>query len=164
MKTRLMAGFLLAVAAAASLPAQGTFVFSNNIQAKTVRITDCDGKPASGDAFKVEILVRNPETRNFDTPIEILRPDKTWAKATPVGFLEGTGAGIFHGGTARVPFLAPGKEAELNVRVWQAASGATFDTAKVRGQTNITVKLGGIGSPPSFPARLRTLQGIKLCP
>jgi hypothetical protein len=43
------------------------------------------------------------------------------------------------------------------------ASGADFASAKVRGETNINVKLGGIGNPPSFPSRLTGLKGLKVC-
>lgn len=143
---------------------QGTFLFTNSNQARTVPFTDCEGKAVAGEGYRVEVVVRNPKTGAVDPNVELLQKDLTWTKLTSVGMLEGKAAGIFSGGTVRVPSVAPGQEALLTIRSWQLASGADFASAKVRGETNITVKLGGIGSPPSFPSRLRGLQGLKLCP
>ncbi len=143
---------------------QGTFLFTNSNQARTVPFTDCEGKAVAGEGYRVEVVVKNPKTGAVDPNVEMLQKDLTWTQLAPVGMLEGKAAGIFTGGTVRVPSIAPGQEAQLTVRSWQLASGADFASAKVRGETNITVKLGGIGSPPSFPARLRGLQGLKLCP
>lgn len=143
---------------------QGTFLFTNSNQARTVPFTDCDGKAVGGEGYRVEVLVKNPKTGAVDPNVELLQKDLTWTKLAPVGMLEGKAAGIFSGGTVRVPFIAPGQEAQLTIRSWQLSSGADFASAKVRGETNITIKLGGIGSPPSFPSRLRGLQGLKLCP
>ena len=153
------------VAAVPAGLAQGTFLFTNSNGAKTVPFTDCAGKPIAGDGYRVEVLVLNPKTGAVDPGVELLATGGTnWVKLAPVGFLEGKAAGLFVGGTVRVPFVAPGQEAKLTLRAWEVSTGADFASAKVRGETNITIKLGAIGSPPSFPSRLRPLQGLKICP
>ena len=146
-----------------SVWSQGTFMFTNSNRNRTVPITGCDGKPIAGAGYLVEVLVRNPKTGEMDAGLEVLQSDATWKKLAPVPMLEGGTAGLFAGGTVRVPSVAPGQEAQLTIRVWQVASGADFASAKVRGETNITVKLGGIGNPPSFPSRLTGLKGLKVC-
>lgn len=149
--------------AALSTHAQGTFTFTNNNQSKTVPVTDCDGKPLSGDGYRVEVLVKNPTSGAFVGGLEHIGKDSKWSPLQPVPLFTGKAAGIFHAGTVRVPFIPPGKEAILRIRVWQVSSGADFTAASVRGETETTVQLGGVGNPPSLPSRLTGLKGPVVC-
>jgi hypothetical protein len=166
MRAGLLKWMTVGVAAWITVPcawSQGTFMFTNSNRSRTVPFTGCDGKPIAGAAYLVDVLVRNPKTGELDPGVEVLQSDAKWKRLTPVPMLEGATAGLFAGGTVRVPSVPPGQEAQLTIRVWQVASGADFASAKVRGETNITVKLGGIGNPPSFPSRLTGLRGLKVC-
>lgn len=154
---------VVAIAAAPCVQAQGTFLFTNSNRSRTVPFTDCDGKPLAGEAYRVEVVARNPKTGAVDPGLEVLQKDGSWARLGTVPMLDGATAGLFAGGTVRVPTVAPGQEAQLTIRVWQVASGADYASAKVRGETNVVVKLGGIGNPPTFPSRLSGLKGLKVC-
>jgi len=153
----------LGFAAALSTSAQGTFSFTNNNQARTVPVTGCDGKPLSGDGYRVEVLVKHPGNSTFVGGLEHIGRDSKWSPLEPVPLFTGKAAGIFHGGTVRVPFIPPGQDALLRIRVWQVSSGADFTSAKIRGETETTVKLGGVGNPPSLPTRLTELKGPVVC-
>jgi len=149
----------------ATLPAwgQGTFLLSNSIQGRTVLVTDCEGNALGGADYRVEVLVKDPETGKYVNGLERLQADGSWLAAQTLPLLEGKAVGIFYGGTTRVPFIGPGKDAPLLLRAWDSRTGADYASAKVKGQTELVIKLGGVGNPPTFPARLRGFAGIKLC-
>jgi hypothetical protein len=143
---------------------QGTFLFSNSIPGKTELVTDCEGKPLGGANYRVEVLAKDPKTGRFESGLERLQADGTWVGVEPLSVLEGKAAGIFYGGTTRVPFVAAGQEATLLVRVWDSSTGRDYGSAGVKGETELVIKLGGVGNPPTFPARLRGFAGIRVCP
>ena len=151
-------GFGLAVMA------QGVFIFSNAVPPKGRPVTGCDDKPVSGPDYRVDVAAHNPATGKWDAALEVSGVDGKWAALGPVRIKEGNLAGLFQGGTVRVPFVAPGQEAKLRVRAWLAADGAGFERATVRAETNMVVVLGGVGDVPSLPTRLRNFPTLKLCP
>ncbi|MGA1236568.1 MAG: cohesin domain-containing protein [Limisphaerales bacterium] len=77
-------------------------------------------------------------------------------------------AGYVNGGVVTVSTVAPGQEATLVLRAWNASAGGDWLSASssaglVWGQSDsVTVRLGGGGSPPSLPANLDGLQGFGL--
>lgn len=144
--------------------AQGVFVFGNAVPPKGRPVVGCDAKPVSGPGYRVDLAAHNPATGNWDGALEVSGADGKWTKLEPVRLKEGNLAGLFHAGTVRVPFVAPGQEAKLRVRAWLATDGVDFDRATVRAETNMVVVLGGVGDLPSLPTRLRNFPTIKLCP
>ena len=144
--------------------AQGVFVFTNVSPPTGTPVVGCDGKPVSGPDYRVDLAVQNPATGQWDAGLDVLSQDGAWGKFKPLGLKEGKLAGLFYGGTVRVPFVAPGQEARLRVRTWLATGGADFDRAKVRAETNLVVTLGGVGQLPSLPTRIRNFPTLKLCP
>lgn len=86
-----------------------------------------------------------------------------------VNFLTGGFAGIFAGGTRAVDGVAPGANALLEVRAWEAAGGATYEAALAAGAltgvgNQFTVATGGAGQPPSLPANMVGFQSFSLVP
>jgi len=78
------------------------------------------------------------------------------AIGTALPFRTGTAAGYWTATALAIPTVAPGANAQVQIKAWAAASGATFEAASSAGgqigQSAIfTVKTGGDGSPPSLP-------------
>jgi hypothetical protein len=77
-------------------------------------------------------------------------------------------AGYVNGGNTVVPFVAPGSDATVILRAWNAAAGSDWATASGAGNlisgesTAITITTGGAGAPPSLPANLTGLAGFEL--
>ncbi len=87
--------------------------------------------------------------------------------ADPKEFLTGAGAGYFAGSTQRFPTVSPGAEGWVQVRAWEASAGATYDEAvrnhgRSGASTILRVTTGGLGTPPSLPARLDGLTSFSL--
>ncbi len=91
----------------------------------------------------------------------------------PVGgavpFMTGTGAGYVDkgpgGNVVQIPSVEPGALAFVQMRAWESARGADFETALAGGgrcgrSLVIQVQTGGAGSPPSVPAELVGLQSF----
>ena len=80
----------------------------------------------------------------------------------PTTFRTGNNAGYLSGGTdstRAIPFIAGGVPAYLQVRVWAAADGTTYEEAlshggRVTRSNTIRVILGGAGSPPTLPVEM----------
>lgn len=76
-------------------------------------------------------------------------------------FPAGVGTGVVSGYTVAVPFILPGNQADVVLRAWSTASGATWETAAGRegselGESNtITIELGGQIYPPAFLSGLQ---------
>lgn len=167
MNTRALPPLLVAAVALACGPhasAQGVFLFTNAQAPKGKPVVGCDGTPLSGPDYRVDLAVLNPATGTWDAAIEVASKDGSWSKAAPVSLKEGKLAGLFQGGTVRVPFVAPGKEARLRIRAWIATQGADYDHAKTRTEAQATVVLGGGGQLPSLPGRIQDFPALKLCP
>ncbi len=158
-----MAALILWMAAVPGM-GQGTFLFSNSIQGRTVLVTDCEGKTLSGANYQVQVLAKDPKTGRFESGLERVQTNGTWVAVQPLPLLEGKAAGIFYGGTTRVPFVAAGQDATLLLRVWDSTTGRDYESATAKGETELVIKLGGVGNPPTFPARLRGFAGIRVCP
>lgn len=142
---------LLAVVAGAH--AQGTIAF-NNFSPFKVRILDSAGLPLSG-GYWVDVVVKDPKTGEFRGGLDRM----TTTGSEPfvrAAVLTGANAGVFNGGTLRVPFIAPGSPAVLRVRAWGADS-ATFEKATVAGQVEFALPaLGGVPDPVTGIAGLGT--------
>lgn len=167
MKTRAMQGLFAAVAACcleAGAMGQGVFLFTNAQPPKGSPLIGCDGKPVAGPDYRVDVAVHHPASGAWDQGLEVQAKDGSWSRLGPVTLLGDKAPGCFLAGTVRVPFVAPGQEARLRIRAWLATGGAGYDQAKVRAETNMVVMLGGVGNPPSLPARLRNFPTITLCP
>jgi len=90
------------------------------------------------------------------------------AVGTSIGFRTGSGAGYFQTGVTydrTIASVAPGATATLQMRVWDTTTGATWETASIRGASGlINIVTGGAGSPPSLPANMIGLQSFSLVP
>ncbi|MCL4177877.1 MAG: hypothetical protein KJ072_09045 [Verrucomicrobia bacterium] len=83
----------------------------------------------------------------------------------PVTFLSGGKAGFFDSGSNAVRYVAsvaPGGPAVVEIRMWNASGGATYEEALANGGAHGTsapfqVPTGGAGDPPSLPAGLTGL-------
>jgi hypothetical protein len=90
----------------------------------------------------------------------------------PVGwavpFRTGDNAGYVAGGSVIVvPTVAPGATASVQMRVWESARGADFESAlragsRVGVSAVLQIPTGGAGDPPSFPADLVGLTSFRL--
>ncbi len=68
--------------------------------------------------------------------------------------------------TRRIPDIPAGREATVQIRIWESGTGSTFEEALESGSnffaSNIfTVVTGGAGSPPSLPATIDGLTGFE---
>lgn len=87
-----------------------------------------------------------------------------------VPFRTGTGAGYWNPAPSALRTLdsvAPGANATLTVRAWDASKGATYAAALAAGgktgkSAAVTVATGGAGSPPSLAADLTGLKSFSL--
>lgn len=157
-----MAATLLLLGRCGLALAQGTFSCSN-VRLHQALITDCAGTPVGGTNYLMELRVAHPQTQKFDPGVFQV----TSTTNRPVGLirvLEGRNTGRFFVGTVQVPFVEPGGEATVEFRAWDVSTGATFETARLRGSSVIKVQLGGVGQPPTMPGTMTQFTGIKLCP
>lgn len=93
------------------------------------------------------------------------------AVGSSVSFLTGTsGAGFFIGGTRAIPGVAGGGAADIQVRAWRVADGATwqdaFNAGRGFGMSGVVriQATGGGGDPPGPPVQLTGLQSFALVP
>jgi hypothetical protein len=164
---RILAG-IACLALSVGAFAQGTVVFSNTQSALGVPggapVFDVDGVTRLAGAEYLAQLFAGPD-------INSLQP---WGvDASP--FRTGAGAGFWNPGadsTRIIGSVAPGAEATIVVRAWEAAGGTSFDVAKAAGakwgeSTAFSVATGGVvvgGNPPSFPTALTGLTSFSLVP
>jgi len=85
----------------------------------------------------------------------------------PVPFRTGAAAGYVTSSTAVIPTVAPGAVAQVQIRAWAAAAGASYESALAAngatGQSAIlAITTGGAGSPPSLPANLDGLTSFAI--
>lgn len=138
--------------------AQGTVNFANIVLSGGARVVDApvfaaDGTTRlAGTGFQAQ-LYAGPNAGSLA------------AIGNPTGFLTGTGAGYFNGGTRTIDTVAPGANAAIEVRAWDTSSGATFAAASIKGSSpGLSIATGGSGTPPSLPANLVGLQSFSLVP
>jgi hypothetical protein len=154
---------VIAMSALLSLSAwaQGTVNFNNSnaaIGAGGAPVFDVDGTTALAGTGFVAQLYAGPDANSL-APIGATLTFRTGAGA---GFLNTTGQD-----TARIiPTVAPGAQAVIQVRAWDA-SYASYEAAAAAGgkagaSANLTVTTGGAGQPPSLPANLVGLQSFSL--
>lgn len=134
--------------------AQGTVLFNNlnpaaGVNAPVFNVGGTDR--LSGSQFKAQLWAGASEA--------------TLAPVAVADFRTGTGAGYFVGGSTTVPGIAGGNSAVIQVRAWDSATGADFNSAGLKGSSkSFTVTLGGAGNPPSLPAALVGLESFSLVP
>lgn len=164
-------GFLLfaILGAALELQGQGIVVFHNLIPRAAVTNGQTGNLVASGPAFKAALYYA-PDSGSIPS-------DLAFTQLGPaVDF--GPSAGHFHGGLRTTPgTTAPGGAAYFQVRVWEAAYGATYEAAisapdmngrpALRGASN-KVRVPATGNPAGVPPLLpppltwHGLQGFRL--
>lgn len=160
-----------------SARAQGTVVFQT-VQpdpGPTAMVSDRQtGARLAGTNYFAQLYAGPAQT-----PEENLRP----VVGPPLTFRTGLGAGVFfsEGDATRIVDGVPaGQVANLQVRVWTANSGATYEEAVATAAATRDARhrfgssmvfsetLGGLvvhpGDPPSLPAKLLGLQSFTIAP
>jgi hypothetical protein len=147
---------LIAIAFVESAFAQGTINFANLVIVDGVHVEDApvryyDGTLLSGNAFMAQLYVGT--SRQSLNPV-----------SAPTPFLSSPQAGYFSAGTQMIDWVLPGGTiAIVEVRVWEVASGPTWDTATRRAASNgMTIQTGGLSGAP--PANLIGLQPFSFMP
>jgi hypothetical protein len=118
-------------------------------------VTDVDGVTRlAGDAFRAQ-LYAGPDS-------DTLRP-----AGQPQPFLAGFGAGVWTPDTVALPMIPPGASCVVQVRVWEASMGASYEEARAMGgrigrSTPLAIAAGGEGAADPMPALLAGLRGFAL--
>lgn len=136
--------------------AQGTINFNNRVTVAGINApVTYNGAGVLGPDYVGQLFVDNGGSYE--------------AVGTPKAFQENALlAGYVNGGNTIVPFVAPGADASVILRAWNAAAGSDWATASGAGNlisgesAPITITLGGAGAPPSLPANLTGLAGFQL--
>ena len=141
--------------AVTGLQAQGLVVFHNLIPHAAITNGQAAQPAVPGPTFKAALYYARD---SGSTPA-----DSAFAQIGPaVDF--GPSPGHFHGGLRTTPgTTAPGQPAYFQVRVWEAAYGATYEAAiaapnmngrpALRGTSN-KVRVPATGNPVSFPPQI----------
>jgi plastocyanin len=148
-------GFATSRAAAVSVVesfAGGTVRFANGTNSLVYDVDGASPLPA-GSAYLTQ-LYAGPDANSLQ-PI-----------GAAVGF---SSPGRFSSGTRTITSVPAGGVATVQVKVWEAAYGQTYEHAlaaggKVGASAVFTVTTGGGGSPPTIPASLTGLQSFSLMP
>jgi hypothetical protein len=137
MKKLLLTSALMVVALGAY--AQGTVNFANGAAGVDAPINNGTVTPAvrADNGFRAQLYV-GPAA----SPASALTTNGI--SGAPATLLSGGGAGYFLGNARDIAGFAPGTTVTLQVRAWQAASGASWESAANKGESNlIQVQLGG---------------------
>lgn len=153
MKTLL--GIALAVAASLSAMGQGRVAVTNNTRYGTNRIFapffDAGGVALAGDAYLVQFYVG--------------RHQEDMVPVGPTGsFANGLIPGLFPGYVVDIPFVSFFEYAWMQIRVWKAADGATFEEAALNhGWTGVSnlLYVQARGFPGGVPDAPAALVGLK---
>lgn len=132
---------------------QGTVQFANNGTGVNAPVYLLDGvTKASGPDYTAELLA-GPMAPNLSS-------------LATTGFLTGSGAGYFDGGTVSIPTVPGGSFAFAQVRFWSTSagsySGAQATPGAVWGQSPIFQIFTGDPSVPTPPAQLSGLSSAGL--
>ncbi|MBI3417784.1 MAG: hypothetical protein HY043_21035 [Verrucomicrobia bacterium] len=139
-------------------PSGGTINFNNHVIAANIDapVFDVDGVTRlAGEAFLSQLYA--------GTSGDNLKP-----VGTSVPFRTGIASGyVVPASSLVIPTILPGTPANVQLRAWAAADGATYDLAKsangrIGASTVIRVITGGAGTPPKLPADLIGLKSFKL--
>jgi hypothetical protein len=137
---------LVVIGMMAALPAfgQGTINFATTPAATgtpeggKVYIDTIGGTPAEGTAYWAQLYADNAGTMT--------------AVGAPVNFRTGGAAGYVTASQVVVPWAAPGTEAAVEVRAWDAASGNSYEAALgangVVGVSALLPNVGPLGGTP----------------
>lgn len=128
--------------------AQGTVLFNTAVVG--ARVYDTNWLPVQGPMFVGQLYAGPPG--GLLTAVD-----------SPVPFRTGVAAGYIMVGSVSIPGIAPGSQAEIEMRAWDISAGATFDAARAAGgrtgiSNRILVLLGG-GFGFSSAARQGPAQG-----
>lgn len=137
--------------------AGGTVNFNNRVELSGINapVFDADGETRlAGPAYLAQ-LYAGPA------------PDQLGPVGAAVPFRTGAAAGYIEGGVVVIPTVAPGAVAHVQMRVWESARGADFESAlraggAVGASTVLQIATGGAGDPPSFPADLVGLTSFRI--
>jgi hypothetical protein len=153
----------LAALTISSASAQGTLTFNNRIVGIVdAKIFNQDGVTGlAGTGFSVQLYVGAAGAT----------ADALTAAAGVVStFRTGAGAGYFNSlGDVAIPGFAGGQIVALQLRAWDNQGGTitSYETASIRGVSNVfntTDALGGAGNPPATAATLQGLQSFSVVP
>jgi len=163
MKKLLTAAVLLAAGLVAySQGTIGTVNFNNRTASGVdAKIVDASGAGLSGTDWFAQLY--------FAPGASAAESSLTAVALPPVNFRIGAAAGyvaVGQLGSRDLTGVAPGGDATVQIRAWNAAAGATYEVASaaangIFGKSNlVNVKAGGGGAPPGPPTDLIGLQGF----
>jgi hypothetical protein len=128
---------ILGVAATFATFGQGTLVVANNSGATIYPVLLPDGTTAKGANYSVELFTKDTTPANKIGATMILAASGRFSLS----------------GAQTVPGGAPGSVVDLIARAWDNTTGATYDTALIKGQSAFkSPALGGdVDGDPSTP-------------
>jgi len=134
---------VMALLAAAPAWGQGTVNFRTRVSGVVdAPVYNIDGTTRlAGSAFQAQLFAGPPGAAEAALQ----------SVGVPVPFLTATSAGYVTGSTVTVTGIAAGAQAAIQMRVWEAACGATFEQALAAGSKTgrsviLTLSLGGAGA------------------
>jgi hypothetical protein len=138
---------------------QGTLNFNNRVTIDGINApVDFGGTALTGPDYAGQLYVLNPSSSSYEAVGDI-----TAFQSNPVL------AGYINGGEVAVPFIAAGSPAQVVLRAWATASGASWDEASTNptgifGESGVVdiAALGGGGAPPGPAANLIGLESFSL--
>lgn len=147
---------MLGLAAGAPALGQGTLTLVAAVRGTQTPGRLCDVE-LTGPGFRWDVRVENPSTGRYEE-VDAINDSGPQSPVRLMAAVTGQGAAVIR--TVTIPFLAPGSPARVQARVWDFTTGNTFDTARIRGTQTFEVRaLGGVGQPPTLPARLEMNRG-----
>ena len=160
MKNRFFRGTLAGLMwlACVSMLAQGTVdIFNGPGSEVDAPVYDVDGVTRlAGAAYQVQL---------FAGPAA----DQLVAVGAPLPFRSKYGAGYWQSGDTVLVInsVPPGAKAFVQIRVWEAAAGTTYEAAMAAGGKRgtslvLSIVTGGGGAPPSLPPMLVGLESFRL--
>jgi hypothetical protein len=153
--------FLVLLAGATVAMAQGTVNFANSVAFATTAdrlVRNPDGTPATGS------LTTDPATLVAQLWYGASAGSLQAHTAAPARFRPGS-TGLWLGGVRTLTGFAPGTTLTLEVRAWDTRTGATWDVAGVRGQSQsftYTIPLDPLSPPAAY--FMEGMRGFTLVP
>jgi len=153
--------FLVLLAGATIAMAQGTVNFANSVTFATTAdrlVRNPDGTPATGS------LTTDPATLVAQLYYGANAGSLTAHTATPARFRPGS-TGLWLGGARTLTGFAPGTTLTLEVRAWDMRTGATWETAAIRGNSGTftyTIPLDPLSPPAAY--FMEGMRGFTLVP